>query len=132
VINRPEVYKSPNSDTYIIFGEAKVEDLNSQAQASAAQQLVNQAQQSREAVPASERKKEEVEEEEDDGEEVDDEGIGSKDIELVMVQAGVSRNKAIKALKNNDNDIVNAIMEVSHVYYLHLLIFLANSLIQDR
>src|ERR1700737_4424869 len=42
VINSPEVYKSPNSDCYIIFGEAKIEDANSQAQASAAQQLVNQ------------------------------------------------------------------------------------------
>merc|ERR1711993_188649 len=31
-------------------------------------------------------------------------------IELVMSQANVSRSKAIKALKNNTNDIVNAIM----------------------
>lgn len=111
VINNPDVYKSPNSDTYIIFGEAKIEDLNSQAQASAAQQLVSQAQQSREA-PSAEAKKEEPEEE-DDGEEVDEEGVEAKDIELVMTQAGVTRTKAVKALKNNDSDIVNAIMEVS-------------------
>jgi nascent polypeptide-associated complex subunit alpha len=112
VINQPDVYKSPNSDCYIIFGEAKIEDLNSQAQASAAQQLVSQAQQQREAAaPAVEDKKEEVEEE-DDGEEVDEEGVEGKDIELVMAQANVNRKKAIKALKNNDNDIVNAIMEV--------------------
>ena len=61
------MYKSPNSDCYIIFGEAKVEDLTSQAQASAAQQLVSQAQQNRDA-PAAEGKKDEPEEE-DDGEE---------------------------------------------------------------
>lgn len=113
MINQPEVFKSPNSDCYIIFGEAKIEDLNSQAQASAAQQLVSQAQQSREAPAAAVGKKEEVEEEEeDDGEEVDEEGIDPKDLELVMGQAGVKRKAAIKALKNNDNDIVNAIMEV--------------------
>ena len=111
MINSPDVYKSPNSDTYIIFGEAKIEDINSQAQASAAQQLVSQAQQQREAPAAAESKKEEVEEE-DDGEEVDDEGIDAKDIELVMAQAGVSRKKAVAALRNNDNDLVNAIMEV--------------------
>merc|ERR1712230_171786 len=38
VISQPDVYKSPNSNTWIIFGEAKIEDLNSQgegAQASA-------------------------------------------------------------------------------------------------
>ena len=34
----------------------------------------------------------------------------SKDIELVMSQANVSRSKAVKALRNNSNDIVNAIM----------------------
>ena len=110
MINQPEVFKSPNSDCYIIFGEAKVEDLNSQAQATAAQQLVSQ-QHTRE-TPAVESKKEEVEDDDAD-EDVDDEGVSATDIELVMTQASTSRNKAIKALKNNDNDIVNAIMEVS-------------------
>ena len=112
MINQPDVFKSPNSDTYIIFGEAKIEDLNSQAQASAAQQLVNQAAQGREVPAVTQGKKEEVEEEEDDGEEVDEEGLEGKDIELVMTQAGVSRAKAVKALKNNNSDIVNSIMEV--------------------
>ena len=112
MINQPDVFKSPNSDTYIIFGEAKIEDLNSQAQASAAQQLVSQAAQGREVPAVTQGKKEEVEEEEDDGEEVDEEGLEGKDIELVMTQAGVSRAKAVKALKNNNSDIVNSIMEV--------------------
>ena len=34
----------------------------------------------------------------------------AKDIELVVSQANVSRRKAVKALRNNNNDIVNAIM----------------------
>lgn len=54
-----------------------------------------------------------AEEDEDDGEEVDDTGLEAKDIELVMAQASVSRKKAIKALKENDNDIVNSIMALS-------------------
>ena len=41
---------------------------------------------------------------------VDEEGIEGKDIELVVQQANVSRSKAVKALRNNKNDIVNAIM----------------------
>jgi len=41
---------------------------------------------------------------------VDETGVEEKDIDLVMCQANVSRGKAIKALKNNQNDIVNAIM----------------------
>merc|ERR1711972_439399 len=39
VIASPDVHKAPSSDTYIVFGEAKIEDLSAQAQASAAQQF---------------------------------------------------------------------------------------------
>ncbi|KAK5991055.1 Nascent polypeptide-associated complex subunit alpha [Cladobotryum mycophilum] len=124
VINNPEVYKSPNSNTYIVFGEAKIEDVNATAQAAAAQQLAQAAENdhaghdhgepSKAGEDAEEDKKEEEEEEEeDDGEEVDAEGIEDKDIELVVTQANVSRKKAIKALKENDNDIVNSIMALS-------------------
>ncbi|KAL2147074.1 hypothetical protein VTI28DRAFT_956 [Corynascus sepedonium] len=114
VINNPEVYKSPNSNTYIVFGEAKIEDLNASAQAAAAQQLASQTAEHDHAGHAHDHKHEAAkEEEEDDGEEVDAEGIEDKDIELVMTQANVSRKKAIKALKENDNDIVNSIMALS-------------------
>ena len=41
---------------------------------------------------------------------VEEEEVESKDIDLVMSQAGCSRAKAVKALKENDNDLVNAIM----------------------
>ncbi|PHH73335.1 hypothetical protein CDD80_3896 [Ophiocordyceps camponoti-rufipedis] len=120
VINQPEVYKSPNSNTYIVFGEAKIEDVNATAQQAAAQQLAaagaegdhaghNHGESSK-AAETTEAKKEE---DDDDGEEVDAEGLEDKDIELVMTQANVSRKKAVKALKENDNDIVNSIMALS-------------------
>jgi nascent polypeptide-associated complex subunit alpha len=32
VINKPDVFKSPGSDIYIVFGEAKIEDLAQHAQ----------------------------------------------------------------------------------------------------
>ena len=50
--------------------------------------------------------------EEDEGE-VDDSGLEDKDIELVVSQANVSRAKACKALRANNNDIVNAIMDLT-------------------
>jgi nascent polypeptide-associated complex subunit alpha len=40
----------------------------------------------------------------------DETGLEGKDIEMVMQQASVSRAKAVKALRENDNDVVNAIM----------------------
>ncbi|KAI3707410.1 hypothetical protein L6452_25908 [Arctium lappa] len=46
-------------------------------------------------------------------EEVDETGVEPHDIELVMTQAGVSRPKAIKALKTRNGVIVNAIMELT-------------------
>ena len=105
-----------------IFGEAKIEDLNSQAQASAAQQLA-----ASEAANAGDHAghdhgdtgkgkiedTKKAEDDDEDDEEVDSTGLESKDIELVMTQASVSRNKAIKALKDNGNDIVNSIMALS-------------------
>jgi len=39
VIQKPDVFKSPASDTYIVFGEAKVEDLSHQAQLDAAKKF---------------------------------------------------------------------------------------------
>jgi len=120
VINNPDVYKSPSSNTWIIFGEAKIEDLNSQAQAAAAKDLqaVENASniEADLAAAANERAggaDESKKDDDDDGEEVDDQGLESKDIELVMAQANVSRKKAVKALKENDNDIVNSIMALS-------------------
>eukprot|EP00879_Flechtneria_rotunda_P000174 GHRR01000245.1.p1 GENE.GHRR01000245.1~~GHRR01000245.1.p1 ORF type:complete len:192 (+),score=85.45 GHRR01000245.1:114-689(+) len=108
VINTPDVFKSPASDTYIIFGEAKIEDLSAAAQSQAAQafQMAPEADiaESRPAAATIE---------EEDGEEVDEAGVEAKDIELVMTQANVSRARAVKALKASSGDIVSAIMELT-------------------
>lgn len=50
----------------------------------------------------------------DADEEVDEEGLDAKDIELVMNQGNCSRAKAVKALRENENDVVNAIMELTN------------------
>lgn len=109
VINKPDVYKNPASDTYIVFGEAKIEDLSQQAQVAAAEKFkAPQPSTTGDSSTAVAPIQEESEEED-----MDDAGIEEKDIELVISQADVSRGRAIKALKNNQNDIVNAIMELT-------------------
>jgi nascent polypeptide-associated complex subunit alpha len=109
VIAKPDVFKSPASDTYIVFGEAKIEDLSAQAQSAAAEQFkqpsMPQPATRAAAAPAAM-------EEEDEGD-VDETGVEPKDVELVMTQAGVSKPKAIRALKSADGDIVSAIMELT-------------------
>jgi len=111
VINKPDVYKSPGSDTYIVFGEAKIEDLGQHAAQLAANQFKQAEAPAAPGGLAAQQRQEPAEE--SDEEEVDATGIEEKDIELVMSQANVSRNKAVKALRASNNDIVNAIMDLT-------------------
>ncbi|KAM1784076.1 hypothetical protein ACFX11_042335 [Malus domestica] len=112
VISKPDAFKSPNSDTYVIFGEAKIEDLSSQLQTQAAQQFRMPDMSSVMGKPeiSGAAAGPQADEEE---EEVDETGVEPKDIDLVMTQAGVSRSKAVKALKTHSGDIVSAIMELT-------------------
>lgn len=113
VINKPEVYKSPASDTYIVFGEAKIEDLSQKAQLAAAEKFKTDVVNTDVDLSKVKAKTSKMKYDEDDNEPVDDTGVDPKDIDLVMQQANVSRNSAVKALKNNNNDIVNAIMDLT-------------------
>lgn len=107
VISNPDVFKSLASDTYIVFGEAKIEDLSSQLQTQAAEQFKAPDLSHVMLKPESSAAAQE------EDEEVDDTGVEPKDIELVMTQAGVSRVKAVKALKAASGDIVSAIMDLT-------------------
>ncbi|KAF9667248.1 hypothetical protein SADUNF_Sadunf15G0002700 [Salix dunnii] len=111
-ISKPDVFKSPNSETYVIFGEAKIEDLSSQLQTQAAQQFRMPDMSSMLPKPDASNAAATAPPEEEE-EEVDDTGVEPRDIDLVMTQAGVSRAKAVKALQTNNGDIVSAIMELT-------------------
>jgi len=105
VITKPDVFKSPASDTYIIFGEAKIEDLNQQGQSEAAQAFQQQE-------PAPTTGGGATVEEAGDDEDVDETGLNKEEISTIMTQANTTRAKAIKALKKHKN-IVDAILELT-------------------
>ncbi|KAK0409137.1 hypothetical protein QR680_004361 [Steinernema hermaphroditum] len=110
IIDKPDVYQSTN-DSYVIFGEARIEDLSQYGQRLAAERIKPTVLDCAPSTSTDDAtKNSEVEEEEVA---VDEEGMEEKDIELVMSQANVTRGKAVKALKDNGNDIVNAIMELT-------------------
>lgn len=112
VVSKPDVFKSPNSDSYIIFGEAKVEDLAAKQAALNAEQAAQRVAQS--SQPTFERKAAAPETAAAAEEEaVDETGVDPKDIALVVDQAHCTRAQAVKALRNNNNDLVNAIMELT-------------------
>uniref|UniRef100_A0A2R9B608 NAC-A/B domain-containing protein n=1 Tax=Pan paniscus TaxID=9597 RepID=A0A2R9B608_PANPA len=102
VIIKPDVYKRPALDTYIVLGGTKNEDLSQQAQLAAAEKF--KVQQTTQTPTVQEESEEE---------EVDKTGVEVKGMELVMSQANMSRAKAVQALKNNSNYVVNAIMELT-------------------
>jgi len=118
VITKPDVFKSPNSDTYIIFGEAKIEDgsqrgyddelkkWNPEAAAAGAAGAAAPASDAA-ATAGSAAKSAESDEP------VDETGVSTTDIDLVMSQTKASRGAAVRALKNHNGDIVNAIMELT-------------------
>ena len=84
-IGHPDVFKSATSDTYVVFGEAKIEDLSAQAQQQAASQF-QAAQQSMGGGAAAAAAPPTIPEE-DEGGDLDESGLEPKDVELVMSQA---------------------------------------------
>merc|ERR1711988_973680 len=114
VIKSPDVFKTSSDNpkapaTYVVFGKAGIEDLSAQATSAAVEQF---------KAPGAgldvggDEPKAVIDDADDDGDE-DAGDLDENDIELVVKQAGVSKAKAIKALKQNDNDVVNAIMALS-------------------
>merc|ERR1711981_215040 len=117
VIKEPDVFKT-NADsakapaTYIVFGKAEIEDLSAQATSAAAEQFKAPGSDYTPPTFGGDDVTEVTAEGDDDGDE-DAGDLDENDIELVVKQAGVSKAKAIKALKQNENDVVNAIMALS-------------------
>jgi nascent polypeptide-associated complex subunit alpha len=110
-ISKTEVYRFPNTNTFVIFGEMSDDVLggaipgaNAEA-AKAAAAVTGSSGAKTESKPSAAA--------DEDDENVDAGDLQEKEIKLVMSQANVSRGKAIKALKNNKGDIVNTIMELT-------------------
>merc|ERR1712080_45845 len=116
-IQEPEVFKSPVSDCYTVFGEAKPEDASAGfpnfAQMSQQAQAQQQQQQAASLGDASDKKKESAAADDEDEGDVDETGLEQDDINVVMSQANCSRARAVKALKATDGDIVQAILDAN-------------------
>merc|ERR1712220_33996 len=115
VIKEPDVFKTDGSNpkaasTYVVFGKAEIEDLSAQATSAAVEQF--KAPGAGLDAVGDDKPQSDIVDVDDDGDE-DPGDLDENDIELVVKQAGVSKAKAIKALKHNENDVVNAIMALS-------------------
>eukprot|EP00826_Nyctotherus_ovalis_P032148 TRINITY_DN2595_c0_g1_i1.p1 TRINITY_DN2595_c0_g1~~TRINITY_DN2595_c0_g1_i1.p1 ORF type:complete len:223 (+),score=104.91 TRINITY_DN2595_c0_g1_i1:199-867(+) len=116
-ISNPEVLKSATSDNcYVVFGQMAYEDPNSPGILNAASEFTkpeeSKAEEKKEEAKteAAEVKKEP---EEDEGEPESEEGLTASNIEVVMSHTKCSRNKAIRALRETNDDMVNAILKLT-------------------
>merc|ERR1711957_1059426 len=100
VIDDPEVLNLDNS--YAIFGELKLEDLNRQMQ-------MEQAKKFAQAQPAETASKAAA----DDGVPLSEDGLTPDHIKMVMEHGGCSRNQAIKVLRECNDDTVQAVMKLN-------------------
>jgi len=122
-INDPEVLKSStNENSFVVFGELKLEDHNQNQAKEAVQQFKNAekpttAAPTATAAPTEEIKKEDEKVEENvhvtEEEPLSEEGLTVMHIDMVMQHANCTRNQAIRALKEANDDMVNAIMRLT-------------------
>lgn len=116
VIQSPEVFKSPASDTYVICGEAKLEDFTVDAQRqlveriAAASAAMNAPQP---APPASTATDSAAGAQAESADTTGDVSFSQEDIEVVMSSSRKDRATAIEALRKADGDIVKAIMSLT-------------------
>ncbi|VEU39077.1 unnamed protein product [Pseudo-nitzschia multistriata] len=118
-IASPDCYEKNGS--YVIFGEARQGGgglggaTQAQQQAQAIQQLAAMAKSDGSGIemPAGAAAGGESPQVEKADTAVDETGLEAKDIDLCVAQAGCSRAKAVKALRENDGDLVNAIMSLT-------------------
>ncbi|KAH8307808.1 hypothetical protein KR059_000158 [Drosophila kikkawai] len=117
-IDKPDVYKSPTG-TYIFFGKVYVEDLTNTATTQAAERyreveaIKDKGADNVEAPDAAGSAPVDDDDDGSDGDEAAAQDLEERDIELVQMQASCSRKRAIKALLQNGQDVVNAIMDLT-------------------
>ena len=106
VVKSPEVYVSKEAESsYVIFGEITMDEEN---------QGVNPVPTNLTPVDDNtDNKNVQVVEEEDEGE-VSEGELDKESIEMIVNETKCSRQKAVKALKKYNGDVVNAILELNN------------------
>jgi nascent polypeptide-associated complex subunit alpha len=112
-ISQPKIFKSNKSDTYIVFGELTFESEDSvKSSYVCCEQTstfnMSTGEEDKSIVDAEESQEATTEEEIPDASDIEEE-----DIDIIIRQSHLSRAKAIEVLRNNENDIINAIMDLT-------------------
>ncbi|CDO53048.1 hypothetical protein DV451_004456 [Geotrichum candidum] len=127
VIAEPEVYRNPATNSYIVFGEAKLEDLT----AARAQQAAAAAARANEAEAPAPKDQASITADleaaaakvslddasadlpEPTAEELKEAGLSEEDLALVKEQTTASNAQILDAFKKNGKDIINTIVALT-------------------
>ena len=117
MINDPEVLiSSDNGNQFVCFGELKYDDPNQRLQQAEAAKMAAAHQAAHAAgtahthdAPVEDAKKPPASDEPAESEE----GITANHINMVMEHTNCTRNEAIRALKESNDDMINAVMKLS-------------------
>ena len=111
VVKDPEVFTSQQTEnTFIIFGELTFDDPEKKL---AKEEIEKMRAEGEKIQPEAKAEKIDTIEIVDENEEVSEEGLDAENIETVMTEANVTRQKAVRALKAAGNDVVQALMNLS-------------------
>ena len=113
MINDPEVLISgDNGNQFVVFGELKYDDPNQRMQAAEAQKMAAD-QAARAAAAQAPAKTAEKKAAASDEAAEDEVGLTPNHITMVMEHTSCSRNEAIRALRESNDDMINAVMKLS-------------------
>jgi nascent polypeptide-associated complex subunit alpha len=110
IVKDPEVFSSPQADnTFIIFGELTFDDPDKKLAKDEIDKIKAEGEKLKPEATAEKTKDVEIV---DETEPASEEGLDPANIDTVMAESKVSRNKAIRALRDNDGDVVHAILNL--------------------
>lgn len=124
VIADPEVYRHGANGSYLVFGEAKIEDLSARAQAAAqaaAAQEGESAPKDQASITAdleAAASKISLEENESDlpeptAEDLEAAGLSESDLAMIKDQVNLPTAQILEAYKKNDKDVINTIVSLT-------------------
>jgi nascent polypeptide-associated complex subunit alpha len=114
VIAEPEVLRSDDGKSFVVFGELKLEDPNMRMQQAEAKKFQDNQAAAAQAQYTNNAKKEAAKPSAPADVPLSEEGLTANHIDLVMEHAQCSRNEAIKALHESKDDMINAVMKLTN------------------
>merc|ERR1712127_1141393 len=107
VVNDPEVLRSDgDGKSFAVFGELKMEDPNTRMQQAEAKKFEDKSAVQAQASAAPKKA--------DSDEKVDESGITSQHIDLVMDHTSCTRAEAVRALREKNDDMIQAVMSLTN------------------